>query len=194
LKKAGTGMTATQSKRLTAADLEAIGEISDQSEIIEGVVREMPPSGGFHGDIQVDLHLELGPFVRRNGLGRTYTPDTGFVVLDEPYTVQVPDLAFVSNDQLPADVASPVGYLPFAPALAVVIVSPSNREGELLARIGRFLAAGSRLVWLIRPKQQTVTVFSPDEPEYILGIDDTLDGGDVLPGFSLPVKALFRRA
>lgn len=82
----------------------------------------------------------------------------------------------------------------FAPDLAIEVATPEKSEEELRLRIILHLQGGSTQVWLVRPDQQTVTVFSPDQPERILGIDETLDGGEVLPGFSLPVKALFRRA
>ena len=59
-------------------------------------------------------------------------------------------------------------------------------------RVILHMQGGSRHVWLVRPKQQMVTVFSQNEPEHILTMENTLDGGDVLPGFSLPVRALFQ--
>lgn len=75
-----------------------------------------------------------------------FTSDTGFLISRNSDSVLVPDLAFVSNEQLPNQAAAPVGYLPFSPALAVEIVSPTNREAELHRKIGLYLTAGSRLV------------------------------------------------
>lgn len=82
----------------------------------------------------------------------------------------------------------------FAPNLAIEVASPEKSEEELRLRIILHMQGGSNRVWLVRPEQQTVTVFSRDEPERILTIDDTLDGGEVLPGFSLPVRTIFRRS
>jgi Uma2 family endonuclease len=82
----------------------------------------------------------------------------------------------------------------FSPDLAIEVATPEKSEEELRLRIILHLQGDSKQVWLVRPDQQTVTVYSNGAPGRTLGIDETLDGGEVLPGFSLPVKALFRRA
>ena len=78
-----------------------------------------------------------------------------------------------------------------APDLAAEVLSPSDRMVEALAKITMYLEAGVRLVWLVDPEAMTITVFRPDAALKMLGIGDTLDGGDVLPGFSVPVAELF---
>jgi Uma2 family endonuclease len=103
----------------------------------------------------------------------------------------MPDVAFVSAARLPEEDAWDRA-VQFAPDFAVEIESPSNTQAELLRKMLLYLTGGSRLVWLVRPKQQTVTVYSPDVPECTLGLTDTLEGGAVLPGFSLPLAELFR--
>ncbi|MGI8475803.1 MAG: Uma2 family endonuclease, partial [Thermomicrobiales bacterium] len=62
---------------------------------------------------------------------------------------------------------------------------------EILRKVAIYLRGGSKLVWLVRPRQRTVTVFSPDRPELVLASTDILDGADMLPGFSLPLAKLF---
>ncbi|MBN9183582.1 MAG: Uma2 family endonuclease [Microbacterium sp.] len=82
----------------------------------------------------------------------------------------------------------------FAPDLAIEVATPEKSEEELRLRVILHLQGGSKQVWLVRPERQTVTIYSMGEPGRTLNNDETLDGGEVLPGFSLPVKALFRRA
>jgi Uma2 family endonuclease len=72
------------------------------------------------------------------------------------------------------------------------VASPSNSEAKILQKISIYLANGVRSVWLVRPGPRTVTIFRPDGPEVILAGDQALDGGDILPGFRLPLARLFR--
>ena len=78
-----------------------------------------------------------------------------------------------------------------APDLAIEIVSPSNRSRDLLDKVHQFLDAGSRLVWVVNPIRKTVTVYRSRANVTVLGIEDTLDGDDVLPGFAVPLSRLF---
>ena len=73
----------------------------------------------------------------------------------------------------------------------VEIVSPSDRLRQVRAKCLDYLDAGVRLVWLVEPKPQRVTVYLPDRSTHVLGIQDTLHGGDVLPGFTLPLAEVF---
>jgi Uma2 family endonuclease len=187
-------MTATQTKLLTVVDLEAMGSAAEHLELIRGVAYEMSPTGGQHGLITSLLTRRLGAFVEEHGLGETYTAEGGFIVARSPDSVLAPDVAFVANERLPRDGCDMIGFTPFAPDLAIEVASPSNTEASLLLKTSLYLAGGTKQVWIVRPRQQTVTVFSPDEPERILGLDDALDGGNVVPGFSLPVTQLFRRS
>ncbi len=78
-----------------------------------------------------------------------------------------------------------------APDLAAEVLSPSDRMADALAKVAMYLDAGVRLVWLVDPVSQTVTIFRPDETPTKLEASDSLDGGDVLPGFSVPITELF---
>lgn len=86
--------------------------------------------------------------------------------------------------------------MPFAPDLAVEVVSPGNNEEEISLKTETYLRYGTRLVWVVYPKQQKIHVYRPDIETgearlRFLRSDDTLDGEDVLPGFKLPLRALF---
>jgi Uma2 family endonuclease len=101
-----------------------------------------------------------------------------------------PDVSFIARERLPDELW--IGIIPIAPDLAAEVASPSNRQADILDKVGLYLKAGTRLVWLVRPEARTVTVFRPDRPERILRIGEELDGEDVLPGFRLPLERLFR--
>jgi Uma2 family endonuclease len=181
-------MVATQ---LEIADPFAeLGSRADDFEMIRGVLREAAGMGERHGAVSGDLHGELWMFVRDHDLGIVFTSDTHFQVLAEPRTILKPDVSFVAKERLPDELR--IGLVPIAPDLATEVASPSNRQAELIDKVGLYLTGGTRLVWLVRPENRTVTVFWPDRPERILGIDDELDGEDVLPGFRLALARLFR--
>jgi Uma2 family endonuclease len=78
-----------------------------------------------------------------------------------------------------------------APELAVEILSPSNRRGEMHAKVADYLAAGSRLVWVVDSARTTVTTYRTLLAPRRLGPSDTLDGEDVLPGLAIPVESIF---
>lgn len=103
-----------------------------------------------------------------------------------------PDLAFVSFERWPRDRPVPMEEaLDVAPDLAVEVVSRSNPAGEVVAKVGEYLKAGVRLVWVIYPMERVVYAYRAPKEVRVLGDDDALDGGDVLPGFSVPVSELF---
>ena len=81
---------------------------------------------------------------------------------------------------------------PFSGDLAVEVVSKSNTKPEIARKLQEYFAAGSRLAWIVDPKPQTVRVHTAPGEHVVLGIDDWLDGGKVLPGFRVPVRDLFQ--
>lgn len=84
----------------------------------------------------------------------------------------------------------PDGFVPLAPDLAVEVLWPSDRMADALAKVAMYLEAGMRLVWLVAPDLRTITIFGPDAAPMTQHVGDTLTGGDVLPGFSMPVARL----
>ena len=109
---------------------------------------------------------------------------------EQPLTLRVPDVAVVRTSRLPEGYDDG-GFLRLAPDLVVEIISPSDRMVEVLAKVVMWLEAGTALVWLVNPAARTVTVFSPEGSPQVLTVQDTLDGGDLLPGFSLLVREIF---
>jgi Uma2 family endonuclease len=129
-------------------------------------------------------------YVRAQKLGRVYTNETGFVLMSDPDTVRAPDVAFLRRERL-TEGRSPRGYIRGAPDLAVEVISPSDRYTEVAEKIAEWLEHGVRMVVVVDPRRKTVDVHRPGQPTRTLGMNDVLDGEDVVPGWSLAVRDLF---
>ncbi|MGI8856342.1 MAG: Uma2 family endonuclease [Thermomicrobiales bacterium] len=158
-------------------------------ELVNGEVLEVPFAGHMHARIVMALVRLLDAFVRTHNLGEIYADGLGYVLTRMPDSVRGPDVSFLASEHVP-DEEFP-GFVPFAPDLAVEIVSPNDRSSEVHDKVDQYLAAGTRMVWVVWPKKRTVSVHTRGETNRELGTDDVLDGGDVLPGFSVRVGELF---
>jgi Uma2 family endonuclease len=159
-------------------------------ELIRGELKIMSPTGGTHGIICMEVGTELTNFVRGNNLGRVFGAETGFIVERNPDSVLGVDVAFVSHERL-KDVDNLDKFMPFAPDLAVEVLSPTNTAQEMDEKVSLYFAGGARAVWVFNPKRRTVAAYTSPFDVRILGAGDTLDGGDVLPGLSLELSKLF---
>jgi Uma2 family endonuclease len=173
---------------MTAEDLLRLNIHDKRTELVRGklVVRE--PAGFVHGVVAVRIARKLGDFVDAAQLGLVFAAETGFTLERNPDTVRAPDTGFVHRDRLPDPL--PRGYAEFAPDLAVEVLSPDDRPGEVLAKVADWLRAGTRLVWIVDPIRRTARVYRADGTESFATVDDSLDGEDVLPGFSLELSAV----
>ncbi len=181
---------AIQSKLMTAEELWRLPDDGMRHELVRGELRTMPPGGFEHGEYTSDLDTSLKQHVRANRLGRVVTGDPGFKLTEDPDTVRAPDVAFVSNERL-AGLGRVRGYFPGAPDLAVEVISPHDLYTEVDGKVAEWLEHGTRMVLVTNPRRRTVAVHRPGQPVRILGMDDVLDGEDVVPGWTLPVRELF---
>ena len=149
----------------------------------------MAPAGDAHGAIGTELGRLVANYGRERRLGRTYMVETGFVLDEVRQRVLGPDVAFVRQERM-TQPPQP-GFFRGAPDLAVEVRSPSNSARELDTKAAGYLAAGTRLVWVVDPDSRTVTVYRPDRAPVELAPDGYLDGYDVLPGFRVAVAAIF---
>jgi len=131
----------------------------------------------------------LGQHIRAHGLGTVMTP-AGFKLAANPDTVREPDVAFVRQSRIP-DAGLPDGFWPGPPDLAVEINSPGDRRSEIQDKVDDYLALGVRMVWVVDPKRETVTVHVPGTPPATLSGEDALEGRDVVPGFSCTAGRIF---
>jgi Uma2 family endonuclease len=152
------------------------------------VIREPAPGMG-HGRVAARIYQALWRFGEEADLGFAFF-DTGFIVAQDPDTVRVPDVAFVTAHRLPRE-RLPKGFGEGAPDLAVEVVSPSNSASEMQRRALDYLDGGARLVWVADPEARILTVFRSRSDIRILEPEDTLDGGEVLPDLRVVVAELF---
>jgi Uma2 family endonuclease len=187
-------MSTSQTKLMTAEELLALptyGPGGDRRyELIRGELKEMSPTKPIHGIVCARVAFRLVGFVEGRDLGEVFGAETGFLVESDPDSVVGADAAFVSRERLAA-VESFDKFLPFAPDLAVEVLSPGNTVQEIDEKVALYFAAGSRLVWVINPKRRTAAVYRSPLEVRIVSESDALDGGDVLPGFTLDLSKLF---
>jgi Uma2 family endonuclease len=176
-------MTAEQFARLPE-------DKSYRDELIRGkiCVREPGPPGYTHGGVDARIGYVLFGFVNPRRLGKVMH-NVGFVFERNPDTVCGPDVSFVAADRL--NILGLRSYPDGAPDLAVEILSPSNTKKDTQEHVALYLRTGSRLVWIVDPKLRTITVHRPNEEPIVLGVDDDLTGGNVLPGFQCRVAYVF---
>jgi Uma2 family endonuclease len=180
----------TAAKKITAEDLLRLPDDGFRYELVKGELRKMAPAGDEHGYLAVRVTGPLWLHVETHKLGRVYAAETGFLLASNPDTVRAPDVAFVSQQRI--DEVGPVrGYRPGAPDLAVEVISPSDTYTEVEDKVLTWLDAGTRMVIVLNPRQQTVAVYRSRTDIAILTKNDTLDGKDVVPGWTLAIEDLF---
>lgn len=160
-----------------------------QVELVRGRVVREPLPGARHGRLNAELLSRIQSHVRAHDLGITLA-EAGFILSVDPPTVRGPDIAFIEKERVPAE-GVPIGFWRGAPDLAVEIVSPSNRVGEIREKVLEYLGAGTRLVWVVDPATRSVAAYRSREEIRLLTRDDALEGNDVLPGFGLVLSELF---
>jgi Uma2 family endonuclease len=174
----------------TAEQLEQLPDDDCRYDLIRGVLYQMSPAGGRHGMLAAELARRLGNHVVERRLGRVFGAETGFVLARDPDTVLGPDVAFVATERLPPEEEWD-RFPRLAPDLAAEIFSPSERGPSVREKVREYLDAGVRLVWIVDPRRRTVTVYTPDGASRVVTDSEELDGGEVLPGFRLPLAELF---
>ncbi len=179
-------------KRMTAAEFEQWQLSWDDAyryDLWDGEVIQMAPAGEVHGAIATEIGRLVANYGRERQLGRTYMVETGFVLDEVRQRVLAPDVAFVARHRLAARGGQ--GFFRGAPDLAVEVRSPSQSAREMDTKANGYLAAGTRLVWVVDPARRAATVYRPDQLPQVLGPEEQLDGYDVLPGFRVAVAAIF---
>jgi len=157
-------------------------------ELVHGKVVKLSPAGGEAPEVQLIMGGEVSFFVRKNNLGKT-TGSEGCYWITQG-TLRAPDIGFYGWEKAKQH-ADRDSYRPFPPDLAIEIVSPTDRASAIDEKVADYLRAGVLLVWVVYPKTRTVMSFQSNAQPQRLTAADTLEGGDVLPGFTLPVAECF---
>lgn len=171
--------------------LEVRDKESRVCELIDGILVEKPMASyqSYLGSVLIYflyLYLEdhdLGVVLDAKGYLRLF-----------PGRIRIPDVSFISWKRMPNQECPEEAIWSLAPDLAVEILSPENTAAEMEQKLIEYFQAGSKLVWYVEPEKRTVRVYTSPKRSMLLTESDTLDGGKVLPGFSLPIKKWFARA
>jgi len=158
-------------------------------ELVRGEVIELPPPTKIHGVVALKLGRKLGDYCEESDRFYATSNDSGVILKRDPDTVRGPDIAVYDDAATFAELHPKYGEVP--PVVAAEVLSPNDKANKVQEKIGDYLRAGVKLVWVIDPEDQTVTVHAPDRTPRMLKNDANLTGEEILPGFSLPIATLF---
>ncbi len=172
-------------------DVTAIHDREDRLyELVDGVLVEKV-SGFLESYLAAEIVRILGNFVHEHDLGIVAGADSTMRLM--PGLVRIPDVSFVSWRHLKGRVVPSKPIPDLAPDLAVEILSYGNTPEEMQRKLKDYFFAGVRLVWLVDPAQRTAEVYTDPDSCRTVREDGLLEGGDVLPGFALPLQKLFAK-
>ncbi len=142
-----------------------------------------------HGIIATNLISAINSYVKPRKLGRVVDASAEFKFAGKNPN-RFPDVSFVSQSRLPANLRT---YADFAPDLAIEIASPTDKAYQIQAKVKQFQKSAVKLIWVIYPFTQTVDIYRLPTGlvPHSVGITETLDGEDVIPGFKLPISEIF---
>ncbi|MBX3425147.1 MAG: Uma2 family endonuclease [Pirellulales bacterium] len=175
---------------VTAEELLERYASQQRCELIAGEVVVMSPAGHNHGFVVSNIHIAFGGYARSGRLGRTFGAETGFLVERDPDTVRAPDLAFIAKENLPQRIPESA-FWPGAPDFVVEVLSPEDRTAAVDKKIRTWLASGTRLVWVVDPELETVTIYRSPTDVSILARDGRIAGRDSIAGFECNVSEFF---
>jgi Uma2 family endonuclease len=180
--------TPATARLMTAEELLDMPDDGFRYELVRGELKKMSPPGEEHGILVARVTASLYHHV--DGQGLVYAGEPSFKLGSTPDTVRAPDVAFISQERL--DRLPPgTGYRPEAPDLAVEIISPSDGYAEVEDKVAGWLDASTRMVLVLNPRSRTAKIYRSLKEMRFLGEGDIIDGEDVVPGWRLPVNALF---
>jgi Uma2 family endonuclease len=173
------------------ADLWELADDARRFELVRGELLMMSPASPVQSEYAALLSAALVAFVYPRRLGGVYVSEPGFELQPAPeQVIRAPDVAFVRRERIPPP-EQRQGFWKLAPDLAAEIISPSETSEAVQAKVRDYLAAGTRLVWLVYPRQRSVMSYHAGGQFQQHGPHDSLEGGEVLPGFSYALAELF---
>jgi len=168
----------TTTRTMSEAELMALPRDGFKREWVDGEIR-VRPAGGPHGWVILQISALLVAHVNAHALGYAFDSSTGCWMPSG--NLRVPDLTFVSRERLPEGIGE--GFIRVVPDLAVEVLSPGDSQRGILDKVGEYLAAGVRLIWVFDPRARRAVAHRSLTDVRELGEDDFLEGLDVLPGF-----------
>jgi Uma2 family endonuclease len=180
--------------RLTAEEFHDFSERPENAgkclELVRGEVIELPAPTKRHGVVSFNLGRILGNYLFQRGKGYATSNDAGVVLERNPDTVRGPDLAIYEDAGTFDELHPKYGENP--PLLAVEILSPSDRMGQVMRKVKDYLRNGVRMVWVLDPETRNLTVHRPGRETAVIEESEELTGEDVLPDFRCRVTDIFR--
>lgn len=187
----GRTTTITAPPRLSLDEFLALPETEPASEYACGEVMQKPMPNNAHGILQPYIWLLIYQFLAQTRLGRVRTEWRCIFGPARRKRTFVPDVVYASFERMPPADARAQPHLLTAPDLVVEVLSPDESARRFAAKLRFYLLHGVRLVWVVDPATETITVYTPGPTEErVLRAGETLNGGDVLPGFAAPVAEI----
>ena len=180
----------TTTRLMTAEELLNLPDDGFRYELVRGKLRKRLPAGQTQGKYASNIHISLGGYAKANRLGKSYIADTGYILATDPDHVLAPDFAFISNERL-REIGESDGFAQGAPDVAVEVISPNDRYTEVEEKVEDWLNAGCRAVIVVNPRRRTVNLHRSPTEVTILTESDTLELGDIVPGWRMPVEDIF---
>lgn len=181
---------ATTARLMTAEELFEMPSDGFRYELVRGELVKIMGTGLEHAYTADNCYGSLRDYVRSANLGRVFSSQLGYRLASDPDTVRIPDLSFIRRERLDA-VGVIQGYFPGASDLAIEVISPNDRYRDVETKLSDYFAAGTLMVIVLEPSTHTVKVYRSTTDDIILTEADTLDGGDVVPGWRMPVSEIF---
>ncbi|MEL7500003.1 MAG: Uma2 family endonuclease [Planctomycetota bacterium] len=180
----------TKTEIKSAAELFSAPDTGNRLELVKGILIVMSPAVSEHGRIASRILIRLGNHVEANDLGETFAAETGFQIESNPDTVRAPDAAFVSHGRL-STVDDTSAYLALAPDLVVEVVSPNDSSSDVEAKVEQWLHAGSLIVLVADPKNETLRVSRNKSEIKVLHSGEVFNSGEVCNDWKLAVDDVF---
>jgi Uma2 family endonuclease len=159
-------------------------------ELINGEIHEKMPSFGYSSGTRARLTTFIGMYLLNNDIA-FFTDVQGGYDIDHENTF-APDVGIILKSRLAALPTDQ--FIPLVPDFVIEVVSPSDQKdykNRIEKKLNKYIEAGVMLIWYVYPDRKQVEVYKRGQPVQVFGVDDTLDGGDVLPGFTLRVSDIF---
>jgi Uma2 family endonuclease len=172
-------------------DFMLLSQDGHRYEVVNGELIDMGNSGALHGYLCSILLAALVGYVMPKKLGIILDSSTAFKMKNG--NKRSPDISFFAKERLQGITELPSDFLNGAPDLAVEVLSPGNTVEEMDNKLVEYFENGARLVWVLSPRQQYALVYRASAaPDRLLKLTDSLDGEDVIPGFSFSLASLFQ--
>lgn len=175
---------------VTADDLERLSDEGHRYELVLGELEPMSPVGGGQGNATINLSSEMTVYVRRNKLGECFCAETGFILARNPDTVLAPDWSFIVADRLAGKVSR--SFVALVPDVILETRSPNDSARQIQRKIRLWLSAGVKAALDLDPEQELLIVHRGDSEPVVLDREGTFELDDLLPGFRLELRELFR--